>query len=148
MWRTIIASYVLDIPTIQELIRTFHRDLFLAGLCGIHSEEEIPSRFAYYRFIKKLIDHREFIEKCMAKTIEALKRKYPDLGKIVVVDSTDIESYVNWRRRPLSDQDAEWRWRKNEDGEEGKYPGYKMHLAGDAKYEIPLGTNSNSSQCK
>jgi IS5 family transposase len=74
----------------------------------------------------------------MTKTIEALQKKLPEFGKVVAIDSTDIESYVNWKRKPLSDQDAEWGWRKNEDGDEEKYPGYKMHLAGDAIYEIPL----------
>lgn len=140
MWRTIIAGYVLDIPTIQALIKTLRngRDIFLAIQCGIQSEGEVPSRFAYYRFIKKLVAHKEIIEKCMAKTIEALRKRYPDLGEIVAVDSTDIESYINWSKKPLSDPDARWGVRKNNDGEEEKYPGYKMHIVGDAKHEIPL----------
>ena len=137
MWRTIIASYVLDIPTIEGLRRRLE-DPFIAILCSIHSDAEIPSRFTYYRFIKKLKAHRELIEKCMAKTIEVLKKKLPGFGETVVIDSTDIESYVNWSRKPLSDADAKWGVRKNDDGEEEKYPGYKMHLPGDAKYEIPL----------
>jgi transposase len=108
MWQILIASYVLDIPTIQELIRTFHRDLFLAGLCGIYSEAEIPSRFAYYRFIKKLIAYRELIERCIAKTIEALRKRFPDLGETVAMDSTDVPTYANKFRKPCSDPDAKW----------------------------------------
>lgn len=137
IWRTIIASYMLDIPTIEGLRRRLV-DPFIAVLCGIHSDAEIPSRFAYYRFIKKLIAHKELIEKCMAKTIETLKKHLPGFMETICVDSTDIETYVNWRRKPLSDKDAGWGWRRNQDGEEEKYPGYKMHLVGDATYEIPL----------
>lgn len=138
MWRTLIASYVLDVPTIQELIRTLNRNPFIAVQCGICSEKEIPTRFAYYRFIKKLIAHRELVEKCMAKTLEALKKQLPGFMETVCIDSTDIEAYVNRFRKPLSDKDAEWGWRRNKDGEEETYPGYRMHIIGDAKYEIPL----------
>ncbi len=138
MWRTWIASYVRDISTIQELIRTLHRDPILATRCGIRSDDEIPTRFAYYRFVKKLIRHRNLIEGCMAKTIEALQRRQPGFGEMVAVDSTDIESYVNWSKKPLSDPDARWGVRMNRNGEEEMYPGYKMHLIGEARHEVPL----------
>jgi transposase, IS5 family len=140
MWRTWIASYVRDIPTIQELIRTLHRDPLLAVRCGIHSDQEIPTRFAYYRFRDKLIAHKDIVEKCMAKTVEALQRQLPGFGEVVAIDSTDIESYVNWSRKPLSDQDARWGWRKGKDGKDEMYPGYKMHLASTmaGNREIPL----------
>lgn len=137
MWRTLIASYVLDIPTIEGLKRRLEEP-FLAILCGIHSDAGIPSRFAYYRFIKKLIAHKELIEKCMANTIEALKMQLPGFGETVAVDSTNVEAYVKWFKKPISDKDAEWGWRRNQKGEEEKYPGYKVHLVADTKYAVPL----------
>ena len=150
MWRTWIASYVRDIPTIQELIRTLHRDPILATRCGIRSDDEIPTRFAYYRFVKKLIRYRDLIEGCMAKTIEALQMQQPGFGELVAVDSTDIESYVNWSKKPLSDPDAKWGWRKGKDGKDEMYPGYRMHLvstmAGNREIPlIPIITPANSS---
>ncbi len=140
MWRTIIAANVLDIPTIQELIRTLHRNPFVAIQCGISSEEEIPTRFAYYRFVKKLISHTELIEKCMAKTLEAIKKQLPGFGDVVVVDSTDVPTYSKRFKKPPSDRDAGWGFKKNSDGEEYKWLGYKMHLASTivGKHEIPL----------
>lgn len=138
MWRTLIASYVLSIPTIQELIRTLHRNPFVAVQCGIHSDAEIPTRFAYYRFIKKLIAHSELIEKCMAKTVNALKEQLPGFGEIVAVDSTDVPTYSNRYRKLPSDPDAKWGFKKNSNGEEYRWLGYKMHLVSDAKYEIPM----------
>jgi hypothetical protein len=140
MWYTWIAHCVRDIPTIEGLIDTLHRDFILATRCGIHNDDEIPTRFAYYRFVKKLIRHRDVIETCMGKTVEALKRLEPGFGEIAAVDSTDIKSNVNWSRKPLSDPDAKWGWRKGEDGKEEMYPGYKMHLVSTfaGKHEIPL----------
>lgn len=138
MWRSTIASYVLNIPTIQELVRTLHRNPFIAIQCGICSQEEIPTRFAYYRFIKKLIDYRELIERCMAKTIEGLKKRLPGFGDTVAIDSTDIATYSNRYKKQPSDPDARWGFKKKGNDEEYKWLGYKMHLVGDAKYEIPL----------
>ena len=137
MWRTIIASYVFDIPTIEGLRRRLEEP-FLAILCGIHSDKEIPSRFAYYRFIGKLIAHRDFIEKCMAKTINALREQLPEFARTVVVDSTDVPTYSRRYKKPSSDPDANWGFKKNSNGEDYQWLGYKVHLLSDAKYEIPL----------
>ncbi len=139
MWRTIIASYVLDIPTIEGLRRRL-QEPFLAIQCGIHSNREIPSRFAYYRFIKKLLAHTELIEKCMAKTIEQIKERLTGLGKTIVVDSTDVPTYSNRYKKPSSDPDARWGIKKNSHGDEYRWLGYKMHLASTivGKQEIPL----------
>lgn len=138
MWRTWIASHVREIHTIQELIRTVHSDPVLAIQCGIKSDQEVPTRFAYYRFRDKLITHKDLVEKCMAKTIEALRKQRPGFGEIVAVDSTDVETYVNRFRKPLSDKDAKWGWRRKHNMEEETYPGYRLHLACDAEYEVPL----------
>lgn len=140
MWKTIIASYVLDIFTIQGLIRMLHRNPLVAVQCGICSDEEIPTRFAYYRFVKKLISHTALIEKCMAKTIEAIKDKLPEFGETIVVDSTDVPTYSKRYKKPQSDPDAGWGFKKNSDGDEYSWLGYKMHLASTVvgKLEIPL----------
>jgi len=139
MWRTIIASYVFDIPTIEELRRRLEEP-FLAILCGIYSDKEIPSRFAYYRFIGKLIAHRDLIEKCMAKTIEMLRQLLPGFGEIVAIDSTEVPTYSKKYKKPPSDSEAGWGFKKNSDGEEHRWLGYKMHLASTVagKHEIPL----------
>lgn len=138
MWRTLVTSYILDIPTIQELIRTLRRNPFIAIECGIYSDKGIPSRFAYYRFIKKLLAHRDLIEKCMAKTVAALQKQLPDFGKTIAVDSTAIPTYANKYRKPHTDCDAKWGAKSDRDGKPKYWLGYKLHLVADAKYEIPL----------
>ena len=138
MWRTAIAMYILNIPTIQELIRTLHRNPFMAFQCGIHSDKEVPTRFACYRFTKKLIAHRELIEQCMAKTIEALQSQLPEFGKIVAMDSTHVPTYANRFTKTPSDKDARWGKKKDRDDDEMRWLGYKMHIVSDATHEIPL----------
>ena len=138
MWHTWIASYVRQIPTIQELIRTLRRDPLLALSCGINSDSEIPTRFAYYRFRDKLIAHKDLVEKCMAKTVEALERQLPGFGDIVAVDSTDVPTYSNKYRKPLTDSDADWGVKKNIARQDYIWFGYKVHIVADATYEIPL----------
>lgn len=138
MWRTLIASYVLDIPTIQGLIRTLHSNPFIAMRCGIKSDEEIPTRFAYYRFIKKLIGHRDLIEICMGKTVEALMKKRPGFGEIVAVDASEIPTYANRYVKAPSDSDARWGVKPDRCGSKKWWLGYKIHLIADVKYEIPL----------
>ena len=137
MWKTTIASYVLDIPTIEGLRRRL-QEPFLAIQCGIFSNKQIPSRFAYYRFTRKLIAHRGLIEKCMAKTINALREQLPEFARTVVVDSTDVPTYSRRYKKPSSDLDAGWGFKKNSNGEDYQWLGYKVHLLADAKYEIPL----------
>ncbi|NQT74465.1 MAG: transposase [Chloroflexi bacterium] len=139
MWHSLVTSYILDIPTIQGLIRRLKENPLIAIRCGIYSNAEIPSRFAYYRFIKKLIGFEDVIEKCMAKTVAKLKEKLPDLGETIAIDSADVPSYVSKWTKTLSDPDAKWGVKTKGEGN-GKYwwAGYKLHLMGDAKYEIPL----------
>ncbi len=67
----------------------------MAIQCGICSAKEIPSRFSYYRFVKKLISHRDSIITCMVKTIEVIKMKHPDFGDIIAVDSTMFQLMQN-----------------------------------------------------
>jgi len=140
IWRTTIASYVLDISTIQELIRTLRRNLFLAIQCGIYSDSEIPTRFAYYRFVKKLLAHATVLENCMAKTIQAIKDRLLGFGEIVVIDSTDVPTYSKRYKKPPSDPDAGWGFKKDSDGDEYRWLGYKMHLASTivGRHEIPM----------
>ena len=140
MWHTLIASYVLNISTIEGLRRKFNENPFLAVCCGIHSESEIPSRFAYYRFIKKLLNHSELIEQCLTNCANSFKEKLPEFGESVAVDSTDIHTYSNpsSKKRGKADPDASWAVKKDKHGKDKWWFGYKAHVICDTKYEIPI----------
>lgn len=138
MWHTLVASYVFDIPTIEGLIRRLKGDPFIAVLCGICSESEVPSRFSYYRFIKKLIGFQTLIEKCMADTVTELKKRLPDLGETIAIDGTDISTYASKYKKTNSDPNAKWGFKKKGENDKYVWLGYKLQLLADAKYEIPI----------
>lgn len=137
MWHTLIAAYCLNIPSLQELRRKLHENPFLAELCGICSEKEVPSRFAYYRFISKLIIHEQTVENCLKKCADLLRSKLPNYGKVVAVDSTVIHTHSNPNKNPISDKDASWTVK---DGKLRKrwHFGYKMQAVVCARTELPI----------
>ena len=146
MWRTYIASYVLNVGTFTGLIRELHANPFLAYLCGITSREAIPSKYAYCRFLKKLVAHKELVLECMASLAGELGRALPGFGEIVAVDSTDIHAYSNGAKKPSSDPDASWSAKKGRNGQPRFWFGYKGHLMVDAEHEIPIWMHTTTAK--
>jgi IS5 family transposase len=89
--------------------------------------------------------------------VNNLREKLPGFGSRVAIDSTDILAYSNGHRENPSDRDARWGAKKagsNKVVKEGKVTGgdnqkgqkeemyywfgYKLHLAIDALYELPV----------
>ena len=81
---------------------------------------------------------------------------FPDFGKSVAIDSTDIKAWSNagkkgkkrsWgpsrgpkRRRGVSDPDAGWVVKTNTEGRQKYVWGYKVHILFDTTYELPIAT--------
>ncbi len=140
MWRTLIFYHANHIPSIQQLIRTLHDSPVVAVHCGIYSDAEVPTRFAYYRFMRKLIQHFDHIERCMARTLAAHEEHRPGLWKTIVIDSTDVATYANPYKKPNADPEATWGFKPKFGDENFHWLGYKVHLASAVagEYEIPL----------
>ena len=68
------------------------------------------------------------------------RKQNPPLGRIIAIDSTDIEAWVDVQKKPYSDPAAAWGVRTNPDAKDGKefFYGYKLHLVCDAVYGVPL----------
>ena len=162
MWRAYVASFVLNLPHTNALIRRLEDDADLRAICGF--EGVLPHRTTFNRFIQRLNQHAELIEQCMADLNGMLRSFLPDLGSVVAVDSTMVRTHsrpTHWpsgkpkkpNASPASDPDADW-GAKNSTGSpinrkkergfrfsyDGKdwYFGHKVHMISDAKYEIPL----------
>ena len=110
--------------------------------------------------------HALNIDQITARLMNQLWPHLPDLGKVIAVDGTDIESWTNPRKKIKSDPDAIWgvrtqknkgnrepesRWKKRNlpvqkkdkkrNDEEQKtewFYGYKLHGLVDVTYGIPL----------
>ena len=138
MWRANIAMYVLNLPTMNALIRRLQDDLELRLLCGFG---KIPHRTTFNRFNKNLSQHRELADTMLATITDRMKQLLPDFGKVVAVDSTVVRTYANANRKPVSDPDASWTAKNAANGKDGEKEwsfGYKLHAVADATHDIPI----------
>lgn len=148
MWAMLWAGIVYKHRGYSELARELKRNPSLRIRCGILFREEAPSKWAFSRFLGKLIKERELIEEMFDELIGQLKMHLPDFGKEAAIDSTSLPTYARGRKDPQksADPDADWGKQrkifKRKDGstyeEIKKWFGYKLHLLVDANYELPI----------
>jgi transposase len=143
LWRTYVAMAVLNLPSFAALIRTLENNPYIAQACGIASPDAIPSKCAYSRFLRKLEEPRYVV--CVKKIMRALTRQcyevFPDFGKSVAIDATDLKAWSNGSKTKKSDPDAGWVIKADTNGMRKFVWGYKMHLMVDTALEIPIAVN-------
>lgn len=140
LWRTYVAMSVLNLPSFAALIRTLRNNPFIAQACGINNSGDIPSKFAYSRFMHKLqIPHNVVLVKNIMRTLTLrCYETFPNFGKSVAIDATDLKAWSNGRKERKTDPDAGWVVKADTNGR-GKFVwGYKMHLLIDTTHEIPI----------
>ncbi|MBA7544788.1 hypothetical protein ES705_37149 [subsurface metagenome] len=80
-----------------------------------------------------------------AKNVGNLTRQcyeiFPNFGKSVAIDATDLKAWSNGRKTRKSDPDAGWVIKPDTAGKPKFVWGYKMHLMIDTTHEIPITTN-------
>lgn len=140
MWRAYMASFHLNLPHTNALIRELEDDPALRAVCGFDPEVPLPDRRTFNRFIRRLADHPELVEDCLATITTELKTVLPDLGDEVAIDASVVRTHADPRR----DTDAEASWgvshsphARNKDGTEWVY-GYKLHMIADANHGLPI----------
>jgi IS5 family transposase len=107
-----------------------------------------PSHWACYRFATKLRKERDRIAACVDALAAALREQYPDMGREVAIDASDMPAYANGQRyvynggperERYSDPDASWGHRSAVSTRKGGgFYGYKLHLVVDAPTGLPL----------
>jgi len=162
MWNAILAGVVYQHISVESLRRELSRNGQLRIMCGFHTAktkkyrgekktEIVPPAWVFTRFLKKLYEHEEEINKIFEKLVEELKRLLPDFGKDLAIDSKAIKSLAkrenkNRKADGRRDKDADWGKKEyrgiREDGTAWekivKWFGYKLHLIVDANYELPV----------
>ena len=138
MWRAYLASFVLNLPHTNALIRRLHEDPELRRICGFG--DSLPHRSTFNRFISRLGYHRDLVGQCMAPMTTALKARLPGFGDIVAVDSTTVRTHSNPERQELSDTEAGWTAKTVYEPQLHKewYFGYKYHAVVDATHGLPI----------
>ncbi len=151
MWSALIAGLLYNCHSLADVVRLLKRDKETRLVCGF-SKDDMPGEDALSRFLKKLANHADLLDECMAGLVNRLRELLPGFGAKLAVDSTDILAYSNGHREHPSDVDASWGAKKKSnskaEGETGEgkkkeadiyyWFGYKLHLLIDALYELPI----------
>lgn len=140
LWRTYVAMTVLNIPSFAAMIRTLENNPYIGLACGITNCDAVPSKFAYSRFLRKLQEpcNVVLVKNIMRTLTRQCYETFPDFGKSVAIDATDLKAWSNGSKTHKSDTDAGWVIKGDTNGKRKFVWGYKMHLMVDTTHEIPI----------
>ena len=107
-----------------------------------------PSHWACYRFATKLRNERSALAACLDALAASLRARYPEMGREVAIDASDLPAYANGQRflynhgperQAYSDPDASWGHRSAISTRKGGgFYGYKIQMAACAVTGLPL----------
>jgi hypothetical protein len=107
-----------------------------------------PSVWACYRFSTKLRKNHPVLAECIDAVAASLREQYPDFGRNVAIDASDLPAWANGQRyvseggrerERFSDPDASWGHRSAVSTRKGGgFYGYKLHLAVCTETGLPL----------
>ena len=135
IFKALVVKRLQQVPSERELCRRLWKDDNLRELCDIEAEQNPYHPSQLSRFKKRVGTRR--LQRIMNKLLKELLKRGVISGETVVLDATFVKAYS--RRDPHENSrgksDPEARVGRN-----GKtYElGYKLHVAVDAKSELPL----------
>ncbi len=144
VWNSLIAGIVFGHDCVESLRRELARNGELRQVCGfdpLDSDKAVPPAWVYSRFLAKLYAMRLSIDEMFHELVDTLAALLPDFGRDLAVDAKAIQTHGP------NDPDAAWGAKKTyltagANGKNTKHTkwwfGYKMHLAVDANYELPV----------
>ena len=139
LWQAYVASFILNLPHTNALIRRLEDEPDFRYLCGFFGP--LPHRTTFNRFIQRLSHHVDLVEACFADLTHQLKTLIPDLGAEVAIDSTTVRTHSNPNRKRVSDPQASWTAKNSARAKVGGkewHHGYKVHMVADANHGVPL----------
>jgi transposase len=135
IFKALLAKRLQQIPSERELCRRLWNDDNLRELCNVEAEQNPYHPSQLSRFKKRVGARR--LQRIMNKLLKELLKRGVINGETVVLDATFVKAYS--RRDPHENSrgksDPEARVGRN-----GKTfeLGYKLHVAVDAKSELPI----------
>ena len=148
MIRAFMAMPILDIRNISALRERLMNNSALRDACGFAGR--VPSRPTFSRVFGQLAKMPELLEESWTRGLKELRKRLPNLGRDVAVDSTSVRTNANPNRDPVSDPEAGL-GKKNSARARGGgewFFGYKVHTVADANHDVPLAltvTSGNES---
>ena len=145
LWHAYLASFFLDLPHTNALIRRLEDDPALQAVCGF--DRELPTRRTFNRFIRRLAEHTDLVAGCFHALTDQFRELLPGFGDEIAIDATAVRSYSNGNKKNKvtglpSDPEAAWGVKhsaqsKHKDSTEYFF-GYKTHAVVDATYDLPI----------
>lgn len=139
MMRAWLLKYIKKVKYAADFLEELRRNQGMRRVCGF--DDHVPTEGAFSNFNKRLKDYPELVAACLHQTNEAIRRFLPDLGTVVAIDSTCIQTWAHERSK--KDNNAKWGFKhrtKSKSGDKVEhFYGYKLHVISDATHEIPLG---------
>ena len=87
LWRAYVASFILNLPHTNALIRRLEDEPGFRYLCGFFGP--LPHRTTFNRFIQRLSHHSDLVEATFVDLTYQLKALIPGLGNEVGTASGD-----------------------------------------------------------
>jgi hypothetical protein len=141
-----LVKHVFALPTWTRVTALIGEHWRLQRALGC--EGDPPSHWSLYRFVRKLRENGESVERCIDSVVEGLKAKLPDYGTDLAVDASDMPAFANGQRYlskngperdRYSDPDASWGHRSAVSTRKGGgFYGYRLHLAACTKTGLPV----------
>ena len=136
----LIAMQVLKINRISELVSRIKENSMLRYICGFKVIVRVPSESTFSRFINKISDSL-VIESLFSKlVIKANEIGLVD-GEHISIDSTKLNSYEAskpWKQIVDDGSNPNWGMKRDTNGNNIRWFGWKLHIICDKKSELPL----------
>jgi transposase len=135
IFKALIVKRVKQIPSDRELYRRLWYDQDLREVCDIEAEQKPYHPTQMTRFRNRVgVERLERIMNCL---VNELLKGGLIIGKIVVMDATFIKAYSKRDIHESGCGGADPQARVGRNGKTFEL-GYKLHIAVDAKSELPL----------
>ena len=83
LWRVYLASFALNLPSTNALIRRLEDAPELRAVCGFGA---LPRRTTFNRFINRLSHHQDLVNECMTALTDRRRILLPGLGEKVAIE--------------------------------------------------------------
>ena len=138
--RALVAKQLFQIPTFTLLVERLAQDLSFAYDCGFRIGDARPSVATFSRFYQRL-SQIGALEKLFESLVTEAMEQHIVQADVVAIDASQINAYEKAHpKKQLTDDgfSANWGAKRDTHGNQITWFGYKLHLAIDARSELPL----------
>jgi hypothetical protein len=143
-----LAKGIYALPTWTRIVALVREHDALRSALGCATTADVPSIDACYRFTRKLRACKPLLDACFEHVVTSLHSKFPEMGRDVAIDGSDMPAYANGQRylskngpehERYSDPDASWGHRSAVSTRKGGgFYGFKVHAAVCTATGLPL----------